>query len=116
MGRLTNLKPRVQASSQARMASMRAGDERIRGSSLQGIRQRIFMRDAGVCQCARCKRTGDTRPATIVDHIVPLWAGGSETDDNRQSINAECHDLKSRHEDACRRRGWFEAWEGGSNL
>lgn len=112
MGRLTTLKPRVQATQSGRLQPARAGDDRIRGNSLQAIRRRIFTRDAGVCQCARCKRSGDTRPATIVDHIRPLWAGGTESDDNRQAINAECHDLKSRHEDRCRLAGWFVAWDG----
>ena len=110
-GRLTTIKPRVQQIG-PRLTSHRAGDERIRGSSLQAIRERILTRDYGLCQCARCAKQGDTRPASIVDHITPLWAGGKERDDNRQAINAECHDAKSAHEAQCRARGHYVAWSG----
>lgn len=109
--KLTSLKPRVQQL-RCGVATMRSGDERIRGNSLQAIRRRILARDCGVCQCARCKATGDTRPATLVDHVVPLWAGGREDDSNRQAINAECHDAKSAHEARARAAGAFVAWDG----
>ena len=112
MVKLTSIRPRVQPLQARGPASVRSGDERIRGSALRSIRERILSRDCGVCQCARCKATGDTRPATIVDHIVPLWAGGREDDSNRQAINAECHDAKSAHEARCRARGSFDAWQG----
>lgn len=110
--KLKALRPRIAGPAPRGPAPARAGDDRIRGSALQQIRQRILSRDCGVCQCVRCNRTGALRPATIVDHIVPLWAGGLEHDGNRQSINDECHDDKSRHEAACRARGWFEPWNG----
>ncbi len=111
MGRLTSLKPRLQAP-QPKLRTWSSGDERIRGSSLQVIRERILSRDCGLCVCVRCQISDVVRPASIVDHRVPLWAGGRETDDNRQSISAECHDLKSAHEARCRARGAFEAWDG----
>lgn len=112
MGRLSALKPRLQAMRTA-VRGHAAGDERIRGSSLQVIRERILSRDCGLCQCARCKRDGAVRLASIVDHRTPLWAGGRESDENRQAISTECHDLKSAHEAGCRARGVFEAWGGG---
>ena len=105
------LGPRIAALPPVRQA-LRAGDERIRGNSLKPIRERIFRRDRGLCQCARCKATGDAQLASIVDHVVPLWAGGKEDDSNRSSISRECHDAKSRHEAACRARGCFEPWIG----
>lgn len=80
------------------LRAYRAGDDRIRGSALQKIRDRILTRDCGLCQCTRCKETGAVKLATIVDHIVPLWAGGREDDSNRQAISDECHDLKSSDE------------------
>ena len=89
-----------------------AGDTRIRGSALQTIRERILRRDKGVCRCARCEHVEFPPRATIVDHRVPLWAGGREDDSNRQAISQECHAEKSRHEDACRARGHFEPWAG----
>lgn len=111
MGRLTTIKPRLQALP-PRLQAHRSGDERIRGTTLQAIRRRILARDCGLCVCARCKREKAVRFASIVDHTVPLWAGGREDDGNRQSISAECHSLKSAHEDKCRAAGSFEPWQG----
>lgn len=71
------------------LRAYRAGDDRIRGHALQRIRDRILSRDCGVCQCDRCKASGEIRTATIVDHIVPLWAGGGEHDGNRWRLSAE---------------------------
>ena len=87
--------------------------KRKTGSGLQATRRRIFERDGYRCQCHDCKGQS-LRVATIVDHRVPLWAGGADEDHNRQSINAECHDAKSAHEAACRSRGVFVPWMGRS--
>jgi 5-methylcytosine-specific restriction protein A len=111
MPRLATLKPRLQMVG-PRVQTSKAGDTRIRGSALQAIRERILTRDCGLCQCARCKATGALKLATIVDHTVPLWAGGRESDANRQSINLECHDAKSAHEARCRAAGSWVAWQG----
>lgn len=113
--KLSTLKPRLSAAP-SRLQASKAGDARIRGGALQVIRERIFTRDAGMCRCARCRRDGVTRsadkPEGRIDHVIPLWAGGKETDSNRQAINPECHDLKSAHEAACRARGVFVPWDG----
>lgn len=87
----------------------RAGSvERIRGSALQAIRDRILTRDHGVCRCAECIRTGDVRAAHQVDHRRPLWDGGTETDGNRYAIALDCHQLKTACEQ--RRRTGRAAW------
>jgi 5-methylcytosine-specific restriction protein A len=114
--KISTLKPAVQLLRPA-LKSAAAGDQRIRGAGLQKIRQRILMRDGGMCRCARCQRDGVVRDAGsfergIVDHIIPLWAGGRETDENRQAISRECHDLKSAHEARCRAAGHFVPWDG----
>jgi 5-methylcytosine-specific restriction enzyme A len=111
MGKLTTLKSRLQTLKPV-VAAHKSGDDRIRGSALQRIRDRILTRDRGVCQCARCQKTGAVMPASIVDHTIPLWAGGAESDHNRQAINSACHDLKSAHEAACRAAGAFTPWTG----
>ena len=111
LGRLATLKQTLRTL-QPVVRAWKSGDDRIRGSSLQAIRERILSRDCGICVCARCQRDCVTRLASIVDHRVPLWAGGREADDNRQAISVECHDLKSAHETACRARGAFVPWEG----
>ena len=112
MAKLTNLKPGLAMLQVQRVTLERAGDDRIRGSSLQAIRRRILKRDGYRCRCARCRKTGAIRGATIVDHVVPLWAGGAESDHNRSAIHAECHDLKSAHETRCWLSGAWVAWEG----
>ena len=109
--RLRTLRPVIEQIGPAIRVGL-AGDDRIRGWHLTAIRHRIFARDCGRCQCARCKATGDVRLAEFVDHIVPLWAGGQETDGNRQSISKACHDAKSAHEALCRQLGVWHPWQG----
>lgn len=105
---LTTLKTKVKTIETARRTAL-AGDERIRGGALQKIRERILSRDCGICQCDRCKASGDVKIATIVDHRIPLWEGGRESDENRQAINVDCHKIKSDEEakrrPAAQRRG-----------
>lgn len=104
MGRLTALQPRVGGIA-PKLAPATTATERITGSSLQVIRRRILSRDCGVCQCAECKQQGRVLPATEVDHIIPLWAGGLESDDNRMSMSTDCHARKTAREAAMRARG-----------
>lgn len=68
------------------------GTERIRGRELQRIRGRILRRNP---LCLRCLERGFTIPSTQVDHKVPLYLGGEETDENRQGLCDECHDIKT---------------------
>ena len=76
--------------------------ERGYGSDWERTRKRILMRDKGLCQ--PCLRVGRPRPARQVDHIVPKFEGGTDDDDNLQSICKECHDGKTAAE-ARRGRG-----------
>lgn len=67
--------------------------QRITGRKLQQIRERIFLRDEGVCQ--HCKKF------TInfeIDHITPLHLGGAESDENRQLLCIPCQNEKSKQE------------------
>ena len=67
-----------------------AATERIRGGRLRKIRQDVLLRDEYTCQvCGRVTRDLE------IDHIIPLHLGGKETDENRQSLCAECHKKKS---------------------
>lgn len=108
MGRLHTLKPRVAALDIRRVASQQ-GTERIRGSALRRIRDRILRRDCGLCRCPVCKATGALLLAGDVDHTVPLWAGGAEDDSNRLSLSRDCHDAKSACEAAMRAAGGWMA-------
>lgn len=101
---MKSLKPQLQTlRSTLRPATTRT--QRVTGSALQVIRERIFTRDHGMCQCSECKALGRIRIAEEVDHVVPLWAGGHDVDENRQAINGECHKAKSAAEAAMRARG-----------
>lgn len=103
---LTALKPRLTSLATSRvqtLQSVRPGVvERKRGSAGVKDRESIKRRDCGMCQS--CERLG-----RVVDHIVPLWAGGSDDESNKQLLCYECHDTKTKLE-ATQRAG------GGSNF
>lgn len=78
--------------------------ERKRGSAGVRDRERIRRRDCGLCQ--ECKRQGRIGVlGAAVDHIVPLWKGGSDDDTNKELLCVPCHDAKSAREAAERARG-----------
>ena len=54
---------------------------RTRGSVWMATRRRILMRDGYACQCC-----GIVRMDNEVDHRVPLEQGGSNDDDNLQTL------------------------------
>ncbi len=60
--------------------------ERKRGRA--GVKQRKRRLDAEPL-CRDCRRI-----ARVIDHIIPLAKGGSDTDDN---IRALCHDCHAKH-------------------
>lgn len=104
--RLQTLRSSVQTLKTTR--STIAATDRIRGRALQAIRHRILRRDAGICRCSTCQRTGALKAAHEVEHRIPLWAGGTEDDSNRYAINVDCHAEKTRCEAAMRAQGGFE--------
>jgi len=64
-------------------------------------RRRIFIRDKYKCQdCGRTCTPGsaDNRDRPHCDHIVPLSQGGTDTDDNKQTLCGKCHGKKTRTE------------------
>ena len=98
----TNLAP---AASRVTMLPTQRPDtvERVRGSAGVRDRERIRARDCGLCQ--ECKRQGKTTLGAAVDHIDPLWNGGSDEDDNKELLCIPCHDAKTAREAAERARG-----------
>lgn len=96
--RLTTLKSRLQTVG-ARLPTLTARPgtvERKRGYAGVMDRKRIRERDCGLCQ--ECKRQGRVSPGHPVDHIVPLWAGGSDDDSNKETLCVPCHDAKTARE------------------
>lgn len=93
--KLQCLKPRVATISQ-RIASLpapsRDKDYRIRGRTLQTIRDRHFNANP---LCVMCLAKGIVAAATELDHIIALTNGGSDTAGNRQGLCAACHQAKT---------------------
>ena len=69
------------------------------GSGWDKIRLIVLKCDNGLCQCSKCQG-GKIRvtPATEVDHIIPKAKGGTDRLDNLQSINKQCHKIKTAAE------------------
>lgn len=103
--RLTCLKPRVPAAnlSRVKLAPIGSQVERKRGAAGVADRERIRRRDNGLCQ--ECARQGRVSVGCDVDHIVPLWDGGSDDDANKELLCRPCHDAKTAREAAQRAAG-----------
>lgn len=78
--------------------------ERKRGRAGVEDRERIRARDEGQCQQCKRERREHIQIGTEVDHITPLWEGGSDDDSNKELLCDEHHKAKSRRE-AARRAG-----------
>ncbi len=78
--------------------------ERGYGSEWDKRRERILVRDKGLCQ--ECLRQGIVtavghRPYTAYcDHIIPKAEGGTDDDDNLQTLCRTCHKAKTDDEKA----------------
>ena len=85
-----------------------AKDGRLRGRA--GIEQRRRRMVQGQGFCRPCRDGGRLTIATQVDHIVPLSEGGTDTDDNCQTICNACHAAKTASEAGSRRSSMTPAW------
>ena len=74
--------------------------ERKRGSAGVKDRNRIKERDNGLC--VLCQAIGKVSLGREVDHRIPLWAGGSDDDENKQTLCYPCHEAKTAREAAQR--------------
>jgi 5-methylcytosine-specific restriction protein A len=54
--------------------------------------------------CRECAASGVVAAATVVDHIVPLSAGGTDAMSNLQPLCATCHNAKTQREIALRQQ------------
>lgn len=101
--KLTTLKSRLSTvGTRLSVLPVSAGTvERKRGSAGVRDRDRIRRRDCGLCQ--NCGHLGQD-----VDHDKPLWAGGSDQDDNKRVLCDVCHKAKSKLEDGQRTRGAYD--------
>lgn len=88
----------------AKFADQRRGSRQARGYGAEWdrTRERILLRDAGLCQ--PCHEADRVTAATEVDHITPRAEGGTDDDGNLQAICTTCHRAKTVRE-AARGRG-----------
>ena len=98
---LKTLKPRIKTMAPTGPKSV-SQTTRIRGSALQKIRREKLLKNPA---CEICAKQGIVTPAVVVDHIMPIWAGGAESDANRCSICHSCHSKKSALEAKARASG-----------
>lgn len=103
--RIPTLKPLLPM---AGRPTARAGaDRRIRGTTLQNIRNAHFS-ERPLCVHCLAKSPPRTTVATELDHVVPLHLGGVESRDpfaNRMGLCATCHAEKSASEERARASG-----------
>jgi 5-methylcytosine-specific restriction protein A len=99
MRKLQTLKPRLKPAGArlATLAPVRPGTvERVRGWRGVQDRERIRKRDNGLCQ--ECQRNDRVSVGAAVDHIIPLWQGGTDDDANKELLCQPCHDVKTARE------------------
>ena len=73
----------------------------------------VQQRSKGVCNYSK-RRNGLCEPASVVDHIEPVYEGGSQDDlNNLQHLCERCSRVKSQGEIVMRRYNWdkvYAAW------
>lgn len=115
MGRLRTIGSRVQPVQPRLRKADTPSEQRIRGTTLQNRRLRIWSRDP---HCACCGRVVAYPNGFELDHIVALANGGQDTDENCQVLcngTDGCHDRKTRSDLGHRSaegRGGVKVWRG----
>ncbi len=84
MARLNTLKPRVHSLKDDRIQGLPVvADRRITGRKLQDRRLKVWSKHP---YCAMCGRLCDFPAGFELDHKVPLYLGGPDTEDNCQVL------------------------------
>ena len=101
MPKLNKIEPRLQTLSH-KIKTTNVAEHRITGRRLQKRRYRIWLSSPA---CADCGRVVEYPAGFELDHIVPLYQGGSDTDDNCQILcidpndpSGGCHASKTRRD------------------
>ena len=68
---------------------------RMRGENWTKIRRKWL---AANPLCVMCQSHGYTTMADHIDHIVPLFKGGDDNENNYQSLCIECHRIKTKED------------------
>ena len=72
------------------------------GSSWDKLRKRILARDKYLCQ--QCKRNGRITAGNQCDHIKPKAQGGTDDEQNLETLCRPCHEAKTISEQGKRSR------------
>ena len=92
-----------------RMTYKRGGseDKRIKGRALQKRRLRMYLVDP---YCNHCKHMTAHPRGYQIDHIVPLYKGGLDIDENLQLLCIDCHDKKTLEDNRQGRTIGLDGW------
>lgn len=99
---MRTIKPTIKMANQATVRRA-SGTQRLTGNSLYAIQKRFERNNPRLC--AECARIGSVGFGAELDHIVPLWQGGAESDLNRQWLCGVHHREKTAAE-ATQRASW----------
>ena len=101
--KLTTLKPRLATVPGRLQMANTLRTERLRGSAAVKRRDQYLRLHP---LCAECQRERRTAAGAVVDHRVPLWAGGSDDyEANGQTLCDHHHDAKTACEARMRAAG-----------
>ena len=75
------------------MWSKESRHKRGYGNEWDKIRKYVLVRDDRLCQV--CLKKGRLTPGNEVDHITPKATGGTDDEDNLQTICTACHKEKT---------------------
>jgi 5-methylcytosine-specific restriction protein A len=88
------------------VAKWDSNDGRLRGRALQARRLRVWSLDP---HCQKCGKLVDYLGDSFqLDHKVPLYKDGEDTDENCQVLCLPCHDRKTMQDMGYRERVEFD--------
>jgi len=76
-----------------------------RRSISKAMRVRIFDAASGVCHLCKLPINATRGEKWHVEHVKPLWEGGSDDESNMAPAHVDCHATKSSEEAAPRAKG-----------
>jgi len=92
---MKTLKPNIRILD-GRIAKQGTAERRIDGNTRAAVVKRLSRERPRMC--ATCYASGKVRLGMELDHIVPLWAGGSNEVSNLQWLCVPCHRDKTARE------------------
>lgn len=99
---MRTLKPTVKMLNTATVRKS-SGTQRLTGNSLYAIQKRFERHTPRLC--VHCATLGMVSYGNELDHIVPLWQGGAESDLNRQWL-CDVHHREKTSMEANQRANW----------